>query len=156
VWQTLKKFFPDASADNAGGQDVELAVAALLVRASVMDEHPSPVEARRIETVLAERFKLPPEALARLMAEARAAEADAIDIYRFTRVITEHFDQEGRQSLIEMLWEVVLADGQLDPFEENLVWRVAELVGVSTRDRVLLRKAVEAKLTASGRPGPWG
>jgi uncharacterized tellurite resistance protein B-like protein len=155
MWQALKKFLPQASAETAG-HDVELAVAALLVRASVMDDHPSAVEARRIETVLAERFRLPPEALARLMAEARAAEADAVDIYRFTRVITEHFDQEGRMNLVEMLWQVALADGKLDPFEENLIWRVAELVGVSTRDRVLLRKQVEAKLAEAGPASPWG
>ena len=155
MWQALKKFFPETSAETAE-HDVELAVAALLVRASVMDDQPSPVEARRIETVLAERFRLPPEALARLMAEARAAEAEAVDIYRFTRVITERFDQEGRKNLVEMLWQVVLADAKLDPFEENLIWRVAELVGVSTRDRVLLRKRVEAKLAEAGPAGPWG
>jgi len=43
------------------------------------------------------------------------------------------------------LWEVVLADGIVDEFETNLVWRVAELIGVSTRDRVTLRKMVEAR-----------
>ncbi len=37
-----------------------------------------------------------------------------------------------------MLWEVVMADGVIHEFESNLVWRTAELLGVSTRDRVTL------------------
>jgi uncharacterized tellurite resistance protein B-like protein len=38
-----------------------------------------------------------------------------------------------------------MADGVVDEFESNLVWRAAELLGVSTRDRVVLRKAVEGR-----------
>jgi uncharacterized tellurite resistance protein B-like protein len=48
--------------------------------------------------------------------------------------------------MVEMLWEVAYADGVLHEFESNLVWRAAELLGVSTRDRVELRKAVESRL----------
>jgi uncharacterized tellurite resistance protein B-like protein len=41
-----------------------------------------------------------------------------------------------------MLWEVAMADGVVHEFESNLVWRSAELLGVSTRDRVTLRQQV--------------
>ena len=44
-----------------------------------------------------------------------------------------------------MLWEVVMADGVVHEFESNLVWRTAELLGVSTRDRVILRQQVAAR-----------
>ena len=55
------------------------------------------------------------------------------------------FDQEGRQRIIEMLWEMAMADGVVHEFESNLVWRAAELLGVSTRDRVRLRKMVASR-----------
>jgi uncharacterized tellurite resistance protein B-like protein len=51
-------------------------------------------------------------------------------------------DQNGRKRIVEMLWEVVMADGIVHPFESNLVWRAAELLGVSTRDRVILKQEV--------------
>ena len=54
-------------------------------------------------------------------------------------------DQEGRQRIIEMLWEMAMADGVVHEFEANLVWRAAELLGVSTRDRVRLRKMVASR-----------
>jgi uncharacterized tellurite resistance protein B-like protein len=52
---------------------------------------------------------------------------------------------------VEMLWEIVMADGVVHAFESNLLWRTAELLGVSTRDRVTLRKMVEARLSSDGR-----
>ena len=55
-----------------------------------------------------------------------------------------------------MLWEIAFADGSVDEFEENTIWRIAELLGVSTRDRVLLRQRV-AEQTPRDAPsdGPW-
>lgn len=145
MWQLIKKLLPR---DTGSDQALELAMAALLVRASVIDDEINEAESERMADALSRRFELSKDAVIKLIAEAREAEAEAVDLYRFTRVITENLDQEGRKGLIEMLWEVVLADGKVDTYEENLVWRVAELVGVSTRDRVLLRKSVEAQQAA--------
>lgn len=152
--QALRKLFPKGEGSETEERSLELAMAALLVRASVIDQDAAPEEARRIEALLAERFELSRDAVEALMLDARREEADAVDLYRFTRVITENFDQEGRKSLVEMLWEVVLADGRVDPFEDNLIWRVAELIGVSTRDRVTLRKAVEQRIASGAGQGP--
>jgi len=148
MWQLIKKLIP---AEAESDQALELAMAALLVRASVIDDVINEAEFARIEEVLTRRFGLSQEAVRTLIEEARHAEAEAIDLYRFTRVVTDHLDQEGRKVFIGMLWEVVLADGRIDPYEENLVWRVAELIGVSTRDRVTLRKAAEERLGPSRR-----
>ncbi|WP_342640382.1 TerB family tellurite resistance protein [Rhodoligotrophos ferricapiens] len=148
VWQLIKKLIP---AEAESDQALELAMAALLVRASVIDDVINEAEFARIEEVLTRRFGLSQEAVRTLIEEARHAEAEAIDLYRFTRVVTDHLDQEGRKVFIGMLWEVVLADGRIDPYEENLVWRVAELIGVSTRDRVTLRKAAQERLGPSRR-----
>ena len=54
------------------------------------------------------------------------------------------------------MWDVVFADGEASEFEENVVWRVAELLGVPTRDRVALRRKVaEEEHAAADHPGPW-
>ena len=47
-----------------------------------------------------------------------------------------------------MLWQIVLADGVLHEIEDSVVWRIAELLGVETRERIRLRQKVEAKLAA--------
>ena len=73
----------------------------------------------------------------------------AVDLHRFTSVLCAQLDQDGRKQIIEMLWEIALADLVVHEFESNLVLRVAELLGVSARDRELLRKTVASRLAES-------
>ena len=51
-----------------------------------------------------------------------------------------------RVELVEMLWEVVYADGRVDPFEANLLRRIGGLIYVSDRERGAARKRVAARL----------
>jgi len=129
-------------------EELRLAAAALLVHASAIDGKVDPAERRKLKTLLQERFDLDGNAVRQLLAEAGEREAESVDLYRFTSVLCRELGQDGRKRIIEMLWEVALADGVLHEFEAHLVWRAAELLGVSTRDRVTLRKAVESRLTA--------
>jgi uncharacterized tellurite resistance protein B-like protein len=126
--------------------DLQLAVAALLVEAARMDDRFEPSERAAIETVLARRFSLTAEDTARLLAAAeRAAEASS-QLFRFTQLILERFGPEERIGLIEMLWEVVYADGVLDPDEDALLRRVAGLIYVPDQDRGAARKRVLRRL----------
>jgi uncharacterized tellurite resistance protein B-like protein len=81
----------------------------------------------------------------RLIREAIVRDHGAVDLHRFTSVLCAQLDQDGRKQIIEMLWEIAMADCVVHEFESNLVWRVAELLGVSARDRELLRKTVASR-----------
>ena len=151
LWTNFKKLVePVTGEDPATGnfreEELRLAAAALLVRAAVIDGRFDPEERRKLKAILQKRFDLDGDEVGRLLQEAEAREHDAVDIYRFTSVLCRELDQDGRKRIVEMLWEVVMADGVVDEFESNLVWRAAELLGVSTRDRVLLRKAVASRV----------
>jgi uncharacterized tellurite resistance protein B-like protein len=52
-----------------------------------------------------------------------------------------------------MMWELVYADNQVSEFEDNVVWRAADLLGISSRDRIDLKHRVAERRAA---PGPWG
>jgi uncharacterized tellurite resistance protein B-like protein len=54
-------------------------------------------------------------------------------------------DEPGRQRIIEMMWEMVFADQRVSEFEENVMWRVADLLGVSARERIALRQRVSGR-----------
>ena len=127
-------------------EELRIASAALLINAGSIDGNVDSNERQRVKALLQRRFDLSADELKRLFQEATAEERNAVDLYRFTKVLTRELDQDGRKRIVEMLWEVVMVDGVVDEFESNLVWRVAELIGVSTRDRVVLRKMVEARL----------
>lgn len=151
VWTKLTELFErvadnKSSAANLREEELRLAAAALLVRAAVIDGQFDAEEHRKLNALLQTRFDLGDGEARRLMKEAEAREHEAVDLYRFTSVLCSELDQDGRKRIIEMLWEIAMADGVVHEFEANLVWRAAELLGVSTRDRVLLRKAVASRV----------
>jgi uncharacterized tellurite resistance protein B-like protein len=135
----------ELSAGNLPEEELRLAAAALLVRAAEIDGDVDTQERCRLKAILQTRFDLGGDEARRLLEQAEARVQEAIDLYGFTRVLCRELDQDGRKRIVEMLWEVVMADGIVHEFEANLVWRVAELLGVSTRDRVLLRKIVASR-----------
>ena len=150
MWDKLTSIF-QASGDKeaAGSPDEEalrVATAALLVHASLVDGEEHADETERLFDLIKSKFELSDEQTGDLISRGRAHEDTAVDLYRYTRVLTEHLDPEGRAGIVEMLWEIVLSDRVIDDYEANLVWRVAELLRISTRERVILRKQVAERL----------
>ena len=142
-WTTLTEFFErlthnEARAGNLREEEMRLAAAALMVHAAVIDGEVAPEERRTLRVLLEERFGLGEEETRRLMREAEVREQEAVDLYRFTRVINRALDEDGRRRVVEMMWEMVHADGHVTEFERNLIWRAADLLGISSRERIEL------------------
>ncbi len=148
MFTALRRMLADLAAPvpvPEGPADEKLAAAALLFHLIGVDGTVSPEERQRLLVVLMERFDLDAEAAEALIAAARTADLEAVDFYGFTSLLKTRLDEEGRQRVVGMMWEMVYADGVVHEFEANLVWRVAELLGVSTRDRIRLKKAAQDK-----------
>ena len=147
-----EKIDTEASAKKLMESETRLAAAALLVHASRIDGEVTREEDEKLARLLTSRFDLSQPELSELIASADIAERDAVDLFRFTSVLARHLDQSGRKKIVEMLWGIAFADGKIHEFEDNLVWRVAELLGVSTRDRMMLKKKVQTGQDGNG-PG---
>ena len=137
----------------AGADELELAVAALLIEAARMDDQFDAQERATIERLLAERFELSPAALASLMAAAEAAVRNSTQFFPFTRQIVQRISHDDRAHILEMMWEVAYADGVLDPHEDALLRRIAGLIHVPDQERGLARQRALEKLK---NKRPWG
>jgi uncharacterized tellurite resistance protein B-like protein len=134
-----------------------LVTAALLTRVATVHSELSEVRRKALRTVLQSDFGLDDRAVARVLEEAAMVNRNAIDLYHFTRQLNEMLDDESRNQIVRMMWEVVYADGHANEFETNIIWRAADLLGVSSRQRVELRQlvsAARAALTHSGSAVP--
>src|ERR1700722_19501305 len=129
-------------ASQFADDDYRLAAAALLVHAGAIDGEMSQSEQDKLRAVIKQRFNLDDAATAELIAKATAAEHEAVDLYYFTHLLHRALDEAGRARMVEMMWEIVYADGKRDELEDNLVWRAADLLGVSPSDRIALRQRV--------------
>ena len=128
--------------ERFAGDDERLAAAALLIHVVMIDGQESQSEHDALRRVLRDQFDLDEAETEELISAARAADSEAIDLYRFTSLINRRLDGAGRLRLVEMMWEIVYADGRMNEFEDNIVWRAADLLGISANDRIALRRRV--------------
>ncbi len=130
--------------------DYRLAAVALLVHAAAVDGEMSPSERQKLHAIVKRRFALDDALTDELIDKATLAEHEAVDLYHFTSQLNRALDEQGRARVIEMMWEIVYADGRRDELEDNLLWRAADLLGVSPRERIELRRRIAAAASAAG------
>jgi uncharacterized tellurite resistance protein B-like protein len=101
---------PSQFADN----DYRLAAVALLVHAATIDGDMSERERDKLHAVVKSRFALTDAQADELIDKATAAEHEAVDLYHFTSLLNRVLDEEGRAKVVEMMWQIVYADGRRD------------------------------------------
>lgn len=135
--------------DEDPGDDrhrLEAAAAALLVEAARTDDTISPAERERILDVTRRHFHLSDEEAQELLSAAVFDTEGASPYYRYVTVINDHCPPDKRLWIIEMLWEVAYADGELNDLEANLLRRIGGLLHVPDVDRGAARKRVLERL----------
>jgi uncharacterized tellurite resistance protein B-like protein len=150
VLQSLKQLLADVAGgakrqDHFQEDDYRLAAAALLIHVTTIDGDMSEVERRKLHALLKQRFDLDEAATVELIDAASAADREAVDLYHFTSLIARSLDEDGRRRIVEMMWEMTYADGRVTEFEENVMWRASDLLGISARERIEMRHRVAAE-----------
>ncbi len=145
--RAIQEFFqsqiePDVKAgpDKHG---LHLATAALLFEMLRADDNEHPQERAELERVLQEQFDLSGDETWELAKLADQEAAEAASLYQFTGLINEHFTAEQKVSVVEMLWQVAYADGRLDPYEEALVRKIADLIYVPHREFIQAKHRIQ-------------
>jgi uncharacterized tellurite resistance protein B-like protein len=141
---TWLKDGPDKFSGNP--DELQLAVAALLIEAARIDDAFDERERTAIQRLLQQRFGLGPEEARQLEAVAERNEQRSAQLFGFIRTINERIPAPQRIEVIEMLWEVAYADGVLDPLEDTLLRRIGGMIDVSDHDRGLARIRVARRL----------
>lgn len=147
MWNQLKEFLRGLPVHGATdivrpNDEIQIAAAALLFHIIDADGVRDEVERQRLEEILGEEFALEGQELHQLLQAGEEADRAAVDLYSFTSVLKRWLSREERLSFIRILWEIVYADGVRNELEDNLVWRIAELLDVEREDRVALRQSV--------------
>lgn len=152
--KTLKDLFDQLSpiAPDTDPRDEEhalqLATAVMLVEVMRSDARFDPDERQAVLSALREDFDLNADEAERLTELAQATAAKAGDLFAFTSRINAHFDMPQKLRMLEQMWRVAYADGQLDAHERHVTWRVADLLhipeGAYVHARIRAREAAGA------------
>ena len=142
----IKSLIFGAAASDIIPSDVDdrvaVATAALLIETAVMDGEFDANERVTISRLLTERFGISENCVDTLLVETEQAVADAVELFSFTRVLRKNFNHADRVRMIEMMWEVVYADGVMHDYEANLIRRATGLLHVNDHESGEARKRV--------------
>lgn len=125
----LKTLFGETpAADNT--PPLALAEAALLLELSLADSEQDPRELEKLRQLLVQGFGVDTVQLDNLIEEASSAQRDSASLYPFTQELRERLSGDERAELVEAMWDMAFADGQIDKHEEQLIRKVADLLYV--------------------------
>lgn len=113
--------------------DPNLAIACLLCEVAGADNQLEASETQAKLTLLSRLLGLEPTSAQTLLSRANAHSKDAASLYDFTSQLRE-LSQETRFELITAMWEVAHADGDIDPLEDAVIRKTAELLYVDHSD----------------------
>jgi len=123
-------------------EEPHLSVAVLLVEAGLMHGEFSAEERAMTAQLLSRRFALSAEEADELITRAEARARTTAQYFPFTNSLNTNMSIDDKVEVIEMLWRIAYADGNLDAFEDQLIRQVAGLMHVPDRDRMNARKRV--------------
>ncbi len=144
MFQNLKNIFEKVKQDN--NSQVEIieeeiyAVLSLLIEACKVDGIVSDNEIEKIIGLLINKFHLEPSKAKNAVNFVLEKENEKVEIFSDIKVILDTMDHEERIKVVEMLWGVVLADGNIDDYESNLMRKISSLLHVSSFETAEAKK----------------
>ena len=129
-------FSPEGASASAALQDLERVTALLLVEIARADHDIDVTERDAIRTALAQSSSLDAAEIDALLEKA-LVDADAtLSLHAHVQRVNEALDKRGKIRLIEQMWRVALADGDIDRYEEYTIRKLADLLYLKHRDFV--------------------
>ena len=134
--KVFKTLFENSADTNPRTTEHTLALvaAALLYEVARADFEQDAEEEATLTKALQEAFGLDSKTLDDIKQQASAQVDEATSLYEFTRIINDHADANDKYTIVQLMWQVALADGEISRYEEHLIRRVAELIYVSHSD----------------------
>ena len=139
----IRTFLRDLRGDTAakpGADDADVAAVALFFHVIGADGVVDAVESEKLKELIAQEYDLSGAEMRKLIEAGEQADREAVDLYQFTSILNRSLDADAKVHFIELLWNLAYADGHRHELEDHVVWRIADLMGVSSRDRVLARQ----------------
>ncbi len=118
---------------------------ALMLETSMADDLLDESEIKTLKATLINDFKLEETEIDELIEISKKNVDDSTSLYDFTRDINDNFEAEERIKLIESMWKIAYADGNIDKFEEHIIRKVSNLIYVSHSDFIKAKISAKEK-----------
>ena len=131
MFNSLKNFFQQSENTYQNIESDLQLLSGLMIEAASIDGHIDQQEVNKISKVLIDIFHEEPSAVEAELKKCLDELEEHKSLHSFTSQINQSFSNEKKIILLEILWEIVLEDGELHDFESNLIRRLSGLLYIS-------------------------
>lgn len=142
ILDLLKSLFDEPTVESRPCP--QLAGIALLVEVAMADGALADSERQTLISAIARSHRLTEAEVGQLLERATQHQDQATSVYEFTRVINDEFSAQEKYELVQAMWAVAYADGNLDKYEEHTIRKLAELIHVSHSDFIRAKMSARA------------
>ena len=107
---------------------LEMACTVLLCEVMRADHHFDHDEKNKIQQLIKNKFNLSDLEVNNIFDEALAKSEVSNDLYTYTSLINQNYHTDEKIALVQMLWQLALADGEIAPIEHHLIRKIADLL----------------------------
>ena len=119
---------------------------ALLLETSMADEVLDESELQALKNTLQKDFLIDEDEIDELINLAKENVQDSTSLYEFSRDLNDNFDATERVKLIESMWKIAYADGNIDKYEEHIIRKVSNLIYVAHSDFINAKLSAKEKI----------
>ncbi len=147
MFKFLEKLINDeANQQQVDERDLMVATAGLFLEMVYADFEIHPDEEKQLTDALSNLFDLSPEEINHLLSEAKQTRDQRQDIWQFASLLKDHLDRERRLQILTNLWRIVFADGRVDKYEDALMRKITNLLGLDHSEMIATKLEVKKRL----------
>ena len=138
----IKNFFSSKKEDPIYDDDLDLnlAIIVILLRASSIDGIKDDIELNMIKDIAQKELNIEKEVLESLYTKAIEEEDFTADIYKYTKIINDNFEENDKLNILKLVCKIINVDKNIDPFESNFVRRLSGLLYITDRQAGEIKK----------------
>ncbi|ASP46332.1 TerB family tellurite resistance protein [Cognaticolwellia beringensis] len=147
----ISVFFQALSeADNqqANELSLEIACSVLLCEVMLADGQLDDAEKQKLNHIIVSQFQLSKSEVTEIIKHSLVLCENATDFYQFTSKINENYSLEQRIKMLELLWQMAYADGELASIEEHIIRKIADLLHLRHSEYIQTKLNIQSKVSS--------
>jgi len=115
-------------------QTIDKTCASLIIEVALADKVFDKSEINLLKNMLLDTYSLKLDDANELIANAEKTVNESTSLYGYTREVNDNFDYQSKLDLLDQLWRMAFADGNIDKYEEHVVRKISDLIHISHND----------------------
>ena len=113
---------------------ISKACSSLLIEVALSDKDFDEEEITSMKEILKTTHGISDETINELVSNAKQTVDESTSLYSYTREVNDNFTYDDKLLLLQSLWDIAYADGNVDKYEEHLIRKISDLIYISHSD----------------------